>query len=109
MLRTKRQRSTLARTCPLAKVADIIGDSTTLLIVRDLAVKAQGFTDLELSLRGISSRTICARLKLLEKHGMVVRIPKADFYPRVNWRLTQKGRALRGIITAMRAYGKKYL
>ncbi len=109
MLRTKRQRLLLARTCPLAKVADIIGDSATLLIIRDLASKARGFTDLELSLQGISSRTICNRLKVLEKHCMVTRIPKADFYPRVNWRLTEKGRALSGIIAAMRAYGKKYL
>ncbi|MBI4080032.1 helix-turn-helix transcriptional regulator [Candidatus Kaiserbacteria bacterium] len=109
MLRTKRQRAILARKCPVAKVADIIGDSATLLIIRDLASRAQGFTDLELSLQGISSRTICDRLKVLEKRGIVVRIPKPDFYPRVNWKLTQKGRALCGIIDAMRAYGKKYL
>jgi len=109
MLRTKRQRRILCRSCPIARTADIVGDSVSLLILRDLFVKPRGFTELELSLNGISSRTICNKLKKMEKSGLLLRVPKSAFYPRVDWRLTVKGRALRSVVEAMRTFGAKHL
>ncbi|MBI2611000.1 helix-turn-helix transcriptional regulator [Candidatus Kaiserbacteria bacterium] len=93
----------------MAQTADIVGDSVSLLILRDLLEKPRGFTELELALEGVSSRTICAKVKRLMQGGLVTRVPKTKFYPRVDYRLTHKGRALRPVIEAMRAYGKKYL
>jgi len=75
MLRTSRQRKVLCRDCPIAQTANIVGDTVSLLIIRDLLEKARGFTDLELSLKGVSSRTICSKLKHLEEAGLVVRVP----------------------------------
>lgn len=109
MLRTNRQRKVLCRSCPVARTADIVGDSVSLLILRDLLGKPRGFTELELILGGVSSRTICEKLKCLVQDGLVTRVPKTKFYPRVDYRLTRKGKALRPVIDAMRAYGKKYL
>lgn len=109
MLRTNRQRKVLCRSSPVAQTADIVGDSISLLILRDLLIRPRGFTELELSLKGVSSRTICAKLKRLASDGLVTRVPKTKFYPRVDYRLTPKGKALRPVVDAMRAYGKKYL
>lgn len=109
MLRTRRQRTVLTRSCAIAKVADVIGDPVSILIVRDLLENPKGFTELELSLQGMSSGTICAKLKSLEKAGLVDRVPKPDFYPRVDWCLTKKGRALKPVIDSMRVFGKQYL
>lgn len=99
----------LCRSCPVAQTADIVGDSVSLLILRDLLEKPHGFTELELILKGVSSRTICAKLKRLMRDGLITRVPNTAFYPRVDYRLTLKGRALRPVVDAMRAYGKKYL
>ena len=99
----------LCRSCPVAQTADVVGDSVSLLILRDLLKKPRGFTELELLLKGVSSRTICEKLKRLMRDGLVTRIPKTAFYPRIDYRLTEKGRALRPVVDAMRAYGKKYL
>ena len=109
MLRTKRQKANLCRTCPIARVADIAGDSVSILILRDLLLRPRGFTDLELLYQGISSRTLAQKLKLLEKNGLVTRIPKRNFYPRVDYRLTRKGAAFDPVISAMRSYGERYL
>lgn len=109
MLRTSRQRKILCRSCPVAQTADIVGDSVSLLILRDLLERPRGFTELELILNGVSSRTICEKLKRLMGDGLVARVPKTSFYPRVDYRLTPKGKALRPVIGAMRAYGRKYL
>lgn len=99
----------MCRSCPVAKVADIAGDSVSILILRDLLARPRGFTDLELSLRGVSSRTICNRLKKLEKAGLLKRVPKTAFYPRVDWKLTEKGRAFGAVLEAIRDFGKKHL
>lgn len=109
MLRTARQRRILCRSCPVAQTADIVGDSVSLLILRDLHERPRGFTELELILSGVSSRTICEKLKHLMRDGLIARVPKTKFYPRVDYRLTPKGKALRPVIDAMRTYGKKYL
>ena len=109
MLRTSRQKRNLCRSCPIARVADIAGDSVSILILRDLLKRQQGFTDLELLYQGISSRTLASKLKSLEKNGLVTRIPKVGFYPRVNYRLTKKGAAFDPVISAMRRYGNRYL
>lgn len=109
MLRTSRQRRIICRSCPVAQTADIVGDSVSLLILRDLLDKPRGFTELELLLKGVSSRTICLKLKQLMSDGLITRVPKQTFYPRVDYRLTPKGKALRPVVDAMRTYGKKYL
>lgn len=108
MLRTAQQRKTLCSSCPVARVADLLGDSCSLLVLRDLLLKPRRFCDLQNSLSGISTRTLSNKLKLLEGE-MLVRRKELSEPPRVEYTLTKKGAALRGVINAMRAYGKKYL
>ena len=108
MLRTSHQRMVLCRSCPIARVADVIGDTVSILILRDLLRKSRRFTDLEHSL-GVSSRTITLKLKKLEKDGLVVRRPDFRLGNRVNYRLTKKGAAFQKVVDAMRSYGKRYL
>lgn len=102
MLRTSHQRKTLCRDCPVARVADLVGDSCSLLILRDLLERPQRFGDLQISLAGVSSRTLSNKLKRLEKEKLVQR-------KQFNYTLTKKGAALQDIVEAMRKYGKKYL
>jgi DNA-binding HxlR family transcriptional regulator len=47
MLRTKAQEDTLCKTCPLAKTANLVGDSCVLLIIRDLLSGPKRFSNLE--------------------------------------------------------------
>ena len=109
MFRTQQQRRDLCQKCPVARVADILGDSCTLLILRDLLDKPCRFSDFENSLSGISSRTLSNKLKRLEKDGLMVRKEFAGRMPHVKYALTKKGDALHDVIEAMRKYGKKYL
>ena len=108
MLRTARQRRDLCRTCPVARVADIIGDSCSLLIVRDLLEKPRRYGELQDSLAGISSRTLSKKLKQLEKERLIrSRSRRGHAHP--EYALTQRGIALQEVVDAMRAYGKRYL
>ena len=109
MLRTAKQKKKICSSCPFAKTANLIGDSVTLLIVRDLFSGPKRFGDLEKALEGVSTRTLCEKLKNLEDAGILTRIEFVGRPPRVEYLLTKKGEGLRGISKAMITFGEKYL
>jgi DNA-binding HxlR family transcriptional regulator len=96
-------------TCPVCRTADIVCGKWTLLLVRDLAEGCTRFCELERSLTGISPRTLSLRLRALEEEGIVERHTYPEVPPRVEYALTEKGRALLPIIEDMRAYGRRWL
>lgn len=99
---------TADRTCPVSKVAALVADPCSLLIVRDLLSGPRRFGELEESL-GSSTRTLAKKLKVLESEKLIVRKELRDRRACVKYSLTKKGAALEPTIDAMRAYGAKYL
>lgn len=95
--------------CPVCRTAEIVCGKWTLLIIRDLADARSRFCELERSLTGISPRTLSLRLRSLEEEGIVERRTFPEVPPRVEYALTEKGRALVPIVEDMRAYGRRWL
>ncbi len=96
-------------TCPVCKTAEIVCGKWTLLLIRDLSEGRSRFCELERSLAGISPRTLSLRLRELEAEGVVERRTYPEVPPRVEYALTEKGRALVPIIESMRTYGTEWL
>ena len=96
-------------TCPVCRTAEIVCAKWTLLLVRDLAEGRSRFCELERSLAGISPRTLSLRLRALEDEGIVERHTFPEVPPRVEYALTEKGRALIPIVDDMRSYGEDWL
>jgi DNA-binding HxlR family transcriptional regulator len=96
-------------TCPVCRTAEIVCGKWTLLLIRDLAEGRSRFCELERSLGGISPRTLSLRLRALEEEGIVARQTFPEVPPRVEYALTEKGRALVPLIEDMRAYGLEWL
>src|SRR4030081_781178 len=94
-------------TCPVCRTAEIVCGKWTLLVIRDLADGRSRFCELERSLQGISPRTLSLRLRALEEEGIVERQTYPEVPPRVEYALTNKGRALVPLIEDMRAYGRE--
>ena len=95
--------------CPVGCCAEIISGKWTLLMIRDLADGSRRFCELERSLDGISPRTLSLRLRALEDEGIVERRTYPEVPPRVEYALTEKGRALVPLIEDMRVYGRRWL
>jgi DNA-binding HxlR family transcriptional regulator len=95
--------------CPVCRTAEVVCGKWTLLIIRDLADGRSRFCELERSLAGISPRTLSLRLRALEDEGIVERRTYPEVPPRVEYALTEKGRALVPIVEDMRAYGRRWL
>ncbi len=96
-------------TCPVCRTAEVVCGKWTLLLVRDLAEGRARFCELERSLAGISPRTLSLRLRALEEEGIVERHNYPEVPPRVEYALTEKGRALLPIVEDMRDYGERWL
>ncbi len=96
-------------TCPVCKTAEIVCGKWTLLLIRDLSEGRSRFCELERSLAGISPRTLSLRLRALEEEGIVERDTFPEVPPRVEYQLTEKGRALVPLIDGMREYGTRWL
>ncbi len=96
-------------TCPVARTTQIISGKWTLLIIRDLVRGTMRFSQIERSLVGISPKTLSDRLHTLERDGIIRRQTFAEVPPRVEYSLTEKGRALAEVIEAMRVFGRQWL
>ena len=95
--------------CPVCRTAEVVCGKWTMLVIRDLAEGRSRFCELERSLEGISPRTLSLRLRALEEEGILERQMFPEVPPRVEYGLTEKGRALIPIIDSMRAYGRDWL
>ena len=95
--------------CAVAATADLIALKWTPLIVHDLSEGPRRFMQLEHACPGISPRTLSERLQMLDHEGIVIRRSYPESPPRVEYELTDKGRALLPIIEAMRAFGHTWL
>ena len=81
-------------TCAVAATAEIVATKWTPLIVHDLSEGARRFKEIEHACPGISPRTLSERLDMLERKGTIVRRSYPESPPRVEYELTDKGRAL---------------
>ena len=98
-----------ATSCAVAASAEIIGAKWTALLVHDLSEGPRRFSELEHSCSGISPRTLAEWLRVLEHEAIVERHSYAESPPRVEYELTEKGRALLPIIREMRKFGRSWM
>ncbi len=96
-------------TCAVAATAEIVATKWTPLIIHDLSEGPRRFKELEHSCPGISPRTLSERLDMLEEQGVLVRRSYPESPPRVEYELTDKGRALLPIIREMRKFGRSWV
>ena len=74
----------------------VLGDRWTLLILRDAFLGVQQFGEWQVRL-GIARTVLTRRLKRLVEAGIFRRVPYREVPPRVEYRLTEKGRDIYGI------------
>lgn len=91
--------------CPVQRTAKILDGKWTTLIVRDLIGGKKRYSELQRSLSGISPRLLAARLRLLERHGMLTRTVYPTVPPTTEYELTPLGDGLRDVIEAMAKFG----
>jgi DNA-binding HxlR family transcriptional regulator len=95
--------------CPAYHHAiELIGRRWSGVIIRAMIHGATRFSDISAAIPGISDRLISERLKELEAEGVVVRTVVPSTPVRVDYALTDKGRALGDVVAAVAAWAENW-
>src|ERR671910_740195 len=95
--------------CALARALDVVGERWTLLLVRELLLGPKRYTDLLEGLPGIGTNLLAARLKELERNGVVERARLAPPAASTVYELTEYGRRLEPAVIALTQWGGRRL
>jgi DNA-binding HxlR family transcriptional regulator len=93
--------------CSVAQCLEVVGEWWSLLIVRDAFLGVTRFDEFQERL-GISRNVLNQRLAHLVEAGVLIKVPYSEHPLRHDYRLTDKGRDLWGVITTMRQWGDKH-
>jgi len=93
--------------CSVAQCLEVVGEWWSLLIVRDAFMGVRRFDDFQGRL-GIARNVLNDRLHKLVDEGIFERVQYQERPPRFEYRLTDKGRDLWSVITAMRQWGDRW-
>ncbi len=93
--------------CGVARPLDAIGDTWSLLIVRDAFDGLRRFGEFQKSL-GLAKNILASRLRTLVTHGVLETVPASDGGAYSDYVLTKKGRALFPVLVALRQWGDAY-
>jgi DNA-binding HxlR family transcriptional regulator len=96
--------------CPIAHALDVVGERWSLLIVRELIEHgALRYSDLHHNLSGIGTNILAARLKELERHGVVQRRKLPPPAASTVYELTEYGAELRPVMHMLAHWGARSL
>jgi DNA-binding HxlR family transcriptional regulator len=91
--------------CGMDKALKIIGYRWNLVIIWCLKDKTLRYTELQKSLGDVNSKTITKHLRILEECNIVSRSVYPEVPPRVEYSLTQYGRAFLPIFEEIHEWG----
>ena len=95
------------RPCPIAASLEVVGERWSLLVIRELVLGSRRFTDIVRG-TGAPRDRIAARLKVLEREGVIERRVDPDRPTRHGYALTDAGAALVPVLDALLAWGLEH-
>ena len=91
------------------RAAEIIGRRWSAAILRALLGDATQFCQVRAAVPDVSNRMLSERLREFEAEGIVQRLVIPERPVRVEYRLTEKGRALEGVVEAVAAWAEEWV
>lgn len=95
------------QTCPIARVLNLLGDSWTLMIVREALYGATRFSEIQAN-TGIAKNLLASRLIHLVEQGVLEKENTGENGTRYEYKITTKGQSLNTIMIAMHQWGNEH-
>ncbi|WP_234383234.1 winged helix-turn-helix transcriptional regulator [Streptomyces dysideae] len=96
---------TYGQMCGIAAALDVLGERWTLLLVRELLIGPQRFSELLTGLPGMGPNLLSERLQLLTRHGVIEAQQVAEDKRARLYRLTPLGQQLREPVLLLGRWG----
>lgn len=107
---TEHAQPELGTFCPRYRRAiELVGRRWTGAVLRVLLAGPTRFSDITCTVPGLSDRLLSERLKELEAEGIVQRSVFPETPVRIEYALTEKGRALEEVITAVATWAETWV
>jgi DNA-binding HxlR family transcriptional regulator len=94
--------------CSIARALEVVGEWWTMLILREAFLGTRRFHDFQRNL-GIARNILSARLKKLVARGILERCADEAGGRRLEYRLTDKGRAFFPVLMALMQWGDRFM
>jgi DNA-binding HxlR family transcriptional regulator/peroxiredoxin len=94
--------------CAIEQALNVVGDTWTLLILRDVARGVSRFDQLVVEL-GLSRKLLTDRLRHLVAHDVLTRRPYQHLPTRYDYMLTPRGEALLPMLVALQDWGDRWV
>jgi DNA-binding HxlR family transcriptional regulator len=98
-----------AQFCPLARATEVVGNRWSLLVLRELMLGPQRFSDLKRRLAGVSTSVLAERLAALESFGVVAQAELPPPAASRVYQLTPHGEAFRPVLFELARWGLHWL
>ena len=95
--------------CPVDATLDMIGGKYKALILWHLIDRTLRFGELRKLIPQATPKMLTQQLRELEEDNLIIRTVYPVVPPKVEYSLTETGRSLMPILTAMRDWGAEYL
>lgn len=95
--------------CPFATAQRLIQGKWAILILHHLSEGTLRFNELQRKLPKMTHATLSAQLKQLEAEGLVIRTEYPQIPPRVEYSLSEIGRASEPVLESIRVWGSEYI
>jgi len=103
----RRRNRVAPPTCPILTCMRVLGGAWTPNVLWYLRETPRRFSELKMDLQGVSAKTLTARLRKLERDGVIHREVKPTSPPTVEYRLTALGGRLIPAIEAIVEVGQE--
>ena len=95
--------------CPINHTFKLVGKKFTMLIIRNMIHRDHKRFNQFLEIEEINAKILSARLKEMEKDGLIDRKVYSETPVRIEYNITEKGRALEPILDQMSTFSMKLL
>lgn len=95
--------------CPIRTTLEMLGGKWKLLIIFQIGDRAVRFGELKRLIPDISEKMLVQELKSLADSDLVIRRSYGEVPPRVDYRLTEKGKMALPLIDHLKDFGQGYV
>lgn len=93
--------------CPVSEFMNLLSGAWTTHVLWHLQATPRRFGELRVDMPDISAKTLTARLRMLEQHGLVARTVMPTSPPSTEYRLTDLGQEVFPVLRAIADVGWK--
>jgi DNA-binding HxlR family transcriptional regulator len=100
-------KKTVLNVCPVTYTLGLIGGRWKPIIIYNLLTGNKRYSELKKLIPGISEKMLIQQLRQLESDGLILRNALPVVPPYVEYRLSEQGEALKGVLDAMVIWARR--